>query len=199
MDKIAVYDNEGRRVGSTYPRRAKQLVMKQKAVWQDVNHKGISLVDMLDSANYEEDKHMEADNTIEVKEGALASEMGEAAEELAVSVDVEEISVKTPSEDLLMYLAKQNVKKRHNLFLNIVLFPVVLIVLAIITGGFNSRSGLNAAFYAGVFFSWGMIILYKFGIVIRAWLASRSSVQREDPVKAEYERLRNSSPDKIKV
>ena len=196
MDKISVYDNEGLRIGGTYPRRAKQLVIKQKAVWQDAENKGIRLVDTLDSASYEEDKQMELDNTIEVKEEAV-SEVAEAREETSTSVPVEEKPGDSLSNDLLMYIAKQNVKMRYNLFLNIVLFPVVLIALAIITDGFNTRGMFSGSFYAGIFFSWGCLILYKCYLAIRAWSASKPRLQKEDLVKAEYERLKKASSDKI--
>jgi len=189
-----VYDQNNQRVGDTYPRRAKQLVLKGRAIWQEDNPAAIRLVDMLSIADTEEDNQMEILENMKSDETVINDESFQSEQEIHTESNT---SPKAPSIDLLMYLAKQNVNRRYNLIRHIILLPVVFISLAIITGGFNS--GFDLSFYLGFFLAWGVLVLYKCYIVVRAWTSARPKVNKKDLVKAEYERLKNVAPEKIEM
>jgi len=205
LDRIQVFDKDNLRIGETYPRRAKQLVLNERAAWTDDTHLSIRLADMLSTANAWEDKHMDIKESVEhneelenavsvIKESIKASE--ESSEQSTVSEELgaEEL-VSTPSEDLLLYLAKQNVARRYDLIRHIILFPVTFIILAIVTSGFR----FGSAFYVGFYFAWGLLIAYKIFIVVRIWLMERPKATKVDYVQAEYERLKNTPPEKIRM
>ena len=192
LDRIQVFDNDNQRIGETYPRRAKQLVLNARAVWADDN-RSIRLVEMLACQRIEEDKQVEiTNNEVVVNNEALSNEAPEVA---VAAEEVKATETNTPSEDLLMYLAKQNVARRYDLILHMILCPVSFLVLAIVTSGF--RFGVQ--FYMGFYFAWGLLILYKCYITIKAWLNGRPRVRKVDLVNAEYERLKNMAPEKIKA
>lgn len=186
LDRVQVFDNDNQRIGETYPRRAKQLVLNARAVWADDKNQSIRLVEMLACQRIEEDKQVEITNNEVVLN---TEEVAKAAEEARST------ETKAPSEDLLMYLAKQNVARRYDLLLHVILCPVSFLVLAIVTSGF--RFGVQ--FYIGFYFAWGLLILYKCYVSVKAWLNGRPRVRKVDLVHAEYERLRNMAPEKIKA
>jgi len=193
LDRITVFDQDNQRIGITYPRRASQLVLKGRAIWQDTEPASIRLVDMLITADdAEEDKHMEISQNVENIDNTNASvnlsNVPAESKEFA-----EAPTAATPSDDLIMYLAKQNIGRRYDLIRHVILWPVIFIVLLIVTSGFRFESG----FYLGFFFAWALLIMYKGYVVISAWLNARPKVDKKDLVRAEYERLKNASPEKI--
>jgi len=155
-------------------------------------NQSIRLVNMLTPPNSGEDKKVEITNN----EVVVADKIVEDKRPEAVSAteETKTSDISAPSEDLLMYLAKQNVARRYDLIRHIILLPVTFLALVVITDGFRFNSG----FYLGFYFAWGVLILYKLYVVIRAWLDSRPSVQKADLVHAEYERLKSMSPEKIR-
>jgi len=92
INQVAVYDDSGAQVGMTFPKRAKQLVSKQRAVWQDDEHRSIKLL---------------AD-TIEGDTTAPSPE---------------------ESDDLLLYLARKNVREKRNILRHTAAFIVALTIL----------------------------------------------------------------------
>jgi len=158
---------------------------------------------MLSSANILEDKHMDITNgniehNNELNTAVIAEESTETTGQSDKHAAYERSKIETasaPSEDLLMYLAKQNVARRYDLIRHIILFPVTFIVLAMVTNGFR----FTGMFYVGFFCAWGLLIAYKIYVVVRAWLIERPNATKVDYVQAEYERLKNTPPEKIRM
>jgi len=202
LDRIQVFDKDNLRIGETYPRRAKQLVLNGRAVWMDDKHLSIRLADMLSAADTWEDKHMDISNenfehNEELNHVVNSKESSNLNTETTEQSAVFEKSGVTavPSEDLLMYLAKQNVARRYDLIRQIILFPVTFIILAVVTNGFR----FGGMFYVGFFCAWGLLIAYKIYLVVRSWIMERPKASKVDYVQAEYERLKNTPPDKIRM
>jgi len=204
LDRIQVFDKDNLRIGETYPRRAKQLVLNGRATWTDGKLLSIRLVDMLTDADTWEDKQMdiskEHSEHIEEVNTAITEESIDRNNDEAQYTEDEPVFEEAepaaqPSEDLLMYLARQNVARRYNLLYHVVLLPVTFIVLVIVTSGFRFGSG----FYVGFFFAWGLLIAYKAYVIISAWLMSRPKADKVDRIQSEYERLKNMPPKKIRM
>jgi len=178
LDKITVYDQDNQLVGETYQRRAKQLVLKNRASWMDDDHSAICLTnadDELDIEN-EEEKMIYHNNGAKEMEARYPDD-----------------SHDKPSNDLLMYLAERNIRFRGNLIRHSAAFIVVFPIMIILTDGFHVRS--NGHFFAGIIVAWGALIAYKTYVLIRSWLASR--LPRHNALTAEYERLKSIPPEKL--
>jgi hypothetical protein len=177
LDKITVLDKEGRVIGETFNRRAKQLVLKERATWTDEKNSAIRL---LKAELTEGDEIMENQNMpfMDLR---------------AAERPHEEIS--TPSEDLLMYLARRNIRFRRGLLTHIIAMPAAFLALAWITGGFRVNH-FDSGFYTGFAFAWGLLILYKIAVLTRQYLYSRGG-HKKDPITAEYNRLKSTSPANI--
>jgi len=176
VDKITVFNDKNEIVGKTFARRAKQLVMKERAKWADNAHTAINLLE----ADHKEEKiNMEIFSN---KQDFIDKALDEKHEKAELPSE--------PSDDLLMYLAKQNVEKRRNLRINAIALPVAFIAIYIISGGFSANFGnlLHWDFVLGVFVTWGAILVYRIFMYQRARFVSRFS--KADPVKEEYERLK---------
>jgi len=173
MDKITVYDQDNQRVGETYQRRAKQLVLKNRAKWMDDEFSAICLIDEM------EEEEMTYQNNGEMIE---THDM------------VEEEAPNKPSDDLLMYLAERNVRFRQNLIYHIAAFFPALFLVGVFTNSFHSRH--NGELFAGMFLAWGILIAYKMVVMLRSWLTSRMT-GKHSPVTAEFERLKSIHPDKL--
>ena len=104
--------------------------------------------------------------------------------------------VSSHSEDLLMYLAKRNIRFRHGLLMHIIAWVASAIFLVYLTNYPYRISGYYGRFLEGIYFAWAVFIAYKVVVLVRHYIHSRSGV-RKDPVKAEYNRLRSTSPEKI--
>jgi len=97
IKQLAVYDEHGAQVGMTFPKRARQLISKQRAVWHDDAHTAIQLV---------------PETKIDIPlEEYLDDDMEYEAE-------------LTQSDDLLLYLAKQNVKQKRRLIKHVIAYIV---------------------------------------------------------------------------
>jgi len=187
LGKITVFDQNNQPIGETFPRRAKQLVKKERARWKDDSRSAICLLEEADGL-YKEDVQMEIANNIkdleEIKESVV--------ETSPVSCEPEAVE-RGLENNLLMYLAKRNIRLRYNLIYHIIAWPVAFVALLFITSGFR----MGAEFYLGFFFAWGLLILHKIYVLIRIWLSGRP--QNVDPVKAEYERLKTIPTEKIEA
>lgn|GEM_PF-1165565 len=181
LEKITVFDSRENVVGKTYVRRAKQLVIKGRAHWSD-DGRAIILAD--DDEDFEmEETNMDIPNT----NGKLADYGVRPAPE------------PPPAEadnELLMYIARRNVREKRNLFWHIIAMPVVLIISWILTDGFHFRGPISADFAAGVYFVWSIVVAHKIWGRMRAWMRNRG--YRRDPLAAEYERLRHMDPRAIR-
>ena len=171
MDKVTIYDQKNQIVGETFQRRAKQLVLKGRATWLN---EGSAI--MLQAKAPEEDE-MENNGYIDLRETAETHTVP-----------------KMHSEDLLMHLAKRNLRKRRELLIHIAAYIASFILLIFITNGFR---GLSWDFYFGVYVTWGIFIAYKIFVQLREWFTRRRPAP--DALKAEYERLKSTPPTKINL
>ena len=101
--QLTVYDENGTHVGMTFPKRARQLVSKQRAVWHDDTHTAIKLLP-------------------EAKEEAPLGEYHDNDE-------IDEIPMSKASDDLLLYLAKRHVREKKNLTRHFIAFIIACIVV----------------------------------------------------------------------
>ncbi len=92
VQRITVINDGGAKIGMTFPKRAKQLINKQRAFWRDETHTAIRLLP-------------------EIKE---ESEMNN---EISDVRDIPAVSER--SDDLLMYIAKARVKEKERLIKHI--------------------------------------------------------------------------------
>ena len=107
IDQLAVYDENGTQIGMTFPKRARQLISKQRAVWHDDAHTAIRLLP-------------------EPKEEASVDDYLD---------DVfDDSPPPAGSDDLLLYLARKNVQEKRNLTRHVIAYilawPVVAIIYA---------------------------------------------------------------------
>jgi len=174
MEKVTVYDRDNIEIGKTYERRARQLVLKNRASWLDDNRSAIVLV----SEESEEPSMEIYNNNGKVPDAICTDDLREEGRD----------------SELLMYLAKRNVQSRKNFLMHLIIYPISFIALALITDGFW-RGGIRIEFYAGVYVTWGVIIAHKFFILMRSWLSGRGF--KADPVKTEYERLKSMGSRKF--
>ncbi|MCL2528227.1 MAG: hypothetical protein FWE42_07390 [Defluviitaleaceae bacterium] len=126
---IVLYDQNRERVGETYPRRAKQLVRSGRAAWLEEGQSLLMNTDYMpypvakeDLLTMNEDIYQNNGNIVEA------------------STPVEE------SNDLLLYLAKQNVAEKKSLFRNIIAYIVAWPMLHFIIGRLYSWGGRGRAF-----------------------------------------------------
>ena len=114
VQQLAVYDESGTQVGMTFPKRARQLINKQRALWHNDTHTAIRLLP-------------------DIKEEALMDEY------LNDDIDMDEPPSPTVSDDLLLYLAKKNVREKRNLSKHAVAFiaawPLIGIFYAAVIEG----------------------------------------------------------------
>jgi len=104
IQQIAVYDESGAQVGMTFPKRAKQLVGKQRAIWHDDEHTAIFLLPEVKTEDALDDESVDAEHD--------APKDAEPAYK--------------ESDDLLLYLAKKNVKEKKRLIWLIVAYIIAM-------------------------------------------------------------------------
>ena len=195
MRKITVFDLNNQLIGDTFPRRAKQLVRGERARWLNDRLDSICLVENITSDK--EDSLMEVSgNNMFSSKNIESTHTG--PEDINASPAIFEAcdSTDETGQDLLMYLAKRNIRLRYNLIRHIILWPAALLFLAFITNGFWDGP-VDGAFFGGFFTAWLLVILHKIYVLLYPWFNGRNSFQRVDPVKAEYERLKTIPAEKI--
>jgi len=132
IEIITLYDHKSQKIGSTYPRRAKQLVLKERAVWL-VEGRALQMIsDEPSSATiFEEEKIMIDDvylsnDNIEARP-KYRPVSGATGITSTVSTDTEV----TEADSLLLYQARQNVKNKQNLIKHIVAYIITWPLLGI--------------------------------------------------------------------
>jgi len=171
MDKVVIYDQNKTKVGETFQRRAKQLVLKGRATWLNEG----SAIELQIAPNKEDE--MENNQYIDLRDTAETH-----------------VTPKTPSDDLLMHLAKRNIRKRKELIIHIVAYFASFMLLLIISDGFRN---LNFDIFFGMYVTWGVFIAHKVFVQLRDWMTR--SKPNKDALEAEYARLKATPPTKINL
>jgi len=214
IQQIAVINENGTQIGMTFPKRAKQLIARQRALWHNDSHTAICLLPEL-----KEEVILDKDFTYNTNDG------------------FKEAPRCAKSDDLLLYLAKKNVAERKNLIKQAVIYAIAWTVLLVVYAGFwdgadnyLSREGRNAIntlevsmpfipeayvpnieyaiavintytymyqrpvgnYILGAMFAWGGWIVFH--AIKRAAENSRPKGAKRikpDPVAVEYQRLKN--------
>ena len=215
IEPIALYNQQQEKVGETYPRRAKQLVLKGRAVWLKENA-ALQLT-------------MNACSPTVIKEESTMKDMN-------MPFDLQK------GDELLMYFAKKNVQEKRSLIKHIAAFALASLVLYILFENFaigshpmshlalrsideltaianisdpttrsNSHIGLSDDsfrsvyrivvstisyihpiwyFIVGIMTAWGGWVFVRFSAYIAVRIRTRNP-KRHDPVAAEYMRLKS--------
>ena len=175
---ITVFNEAEAPVGTTFPRRAKQLVRSGRAVWREEGR----AVQLLPAQTKEEAMSNGEAPSIEYAELIEAAEATETAE---------------PTKDgdaLLMYLAKQNVQERRSLVLHTLAFFAAWPGLLIFWAAFVDwrRTPVLWHYIIGAMLAWGGWIAYRvLKRTTRRLRARARKMGRPDPVTREYQRLKD--------
>jgi len=215
--QLTVYDENGVPIGMTFPKRARQLVSKQRALWHDDAHTAIRLLP-------------------EAKEEVpLGEYLGDD--------DMDESPAGSRSDDLLLYLAKRNVREKRNLTKHFVAFiaawPAIIIFYEVIASNvqrrrlhswwdsaewhldiirnyvpeesiwavdslyFTGRSLINSLTHPIMYGIIGIMIAWGVWIFVRCvnWAIAndrgRAGKTKPDPVQVEYRRLKDMGAGKF--
>ena len=122
---IVLYDENHERVGETYHRRAKQLVRSGRAVWLEEGHS-------LQMAPYQIPALPQSKEALPTMEGIYTNNG-------PIPPQPTEAPGATGHNELLMYLARQNVARKRNLVKNLVAYALAW--LALIIFGFVAFAG----------------------------------------------------------
>lgn len=117
MEHITLYNQRREKVGETYPRRAKQLVRSGRATWLEESIALQLTTDTPPPATIKEEIIM-SDEDIYSTNGSPKN--------------VAQPSDCTEDNDLLMYLARKNVRKKRNLIRHFAAFVAASLVLLIL-------------------------------------------------------------------
>jgi len=207
VQQLTVYDENGTQIGMTFPKRARQLISKQRAFWHDDSHTAIRLIP-------------------EIKEDIPMEEYLD---------DLDKPPMPTGSNDLLLYLAKKNVRDKRKLLKHFLAYIAAWPVIAIFYGAvvnytahstrmrwnnvmrtfedariylppwradnlerqmqtyFNNLTHPIMYIIIGVMIAWGVWILVR---TVNHYSAARSRrllKSKPDPVQVEYQRLKDMS------
>ena len=137
MKPIVLYDENHERVGETYPRRAKQLLRSGRAFWLEEGST-MRLITAIDET-YPPTK----EDVLPMTEPVMQNN-GMAVESTPPPI------TPTGSDDLLMYIAKQNVSRKRSLIRHIVAFILAWILFFAIShnsflGVVNFRGDIDEA------------------------------------------------------
>jgi hypothetical protein len=116
-------------IGSLYPRRAKQLVMKGRAEWLE---EGRSLQLMDSSEKHKEEDEM-TDDHVYTNNGRVTSPGTVVAKDEGT----------TEADSVLLYQAKLNVKDKKNLIRHVIAFAVFYVLLYVNSNGFVSFASVQ--------------------------------------------------------
>ena len=218
IEIITLYDKRKKRLGSTYPRRAKQLVLKGQAIWLDEGKTLQMIPRASSSAISREEKPMKDETAYITNDG----------KEIDESVFEEE------TDRLLLYKAKQNVEAKRILLKNVIAYPFAWIGAGMLHGAIltnmnhprwweasNIMSQLASLPYeyahiasdaiwfldwhfrsnyasplwyviVGVMLAWGGWIMYRaISLLIALVKRLRARKTKPDPVMLEYARLKD--------
>ena len=161
--------------GKTYPRRAKQLVLKDRAVWA-----GEHTILMK--------KEKPVETTLNMEHPGTAIEIPIVAE-TAIEIPTvaqTETSKEIMPDQLLMYIAKQNVADKRNLVVNLLALPAVFLLLIIV-----SDSNLhNMQLLLGAYLGWLGYTIYRVILRLPNYF---QRLTKKDPVQEEFERLKKQA------
>ncbi|MCL2405302.1 MAG: hypothetical protein FWC92_07125 [Defluviitaleaceae bacterium] len=207
IQQLAVYDESGTQIGMTFPKRARQLISKQRALWHDDTHTAIRLL---------------PDTKVDTP---LEEYLGDA---------LDDTPGPSASNDLLLYLAKKNVREKRNLIKHILAYiaawPVISVFYHLIIHGArhpaywqmrraiqaldqlnvaaNPRSRVEDAIMSlynglmhpmmylifGFMVAWGIFIIARIvNRVIASYRVGRVKKAKRDPVQIEFQRLKDMS------
>ena len=225
VEPISLYDPSDHMIGRVYPRRAKQLVLKGKAVWLDEDRTLRLITDIPSAKNLEEERTV-TDDTLYPNNGRPEPPA----------------SGGSAPDALLLYQAKQNVRDKKNLIRHTIAFAAVCLLLLVVYEEVVSDAihpawravdrtvqslhdvlpyipedqwwpvneatwQLEASYtynyvpnvwyvFVGALLAWGGWILFRF--IKRAafkFRAASARKSRPDPVLQEYRRLKNLAAD----
>ena len=180
-DPITVYNEKLAPVGTTFPRRAKQLVQKGRAVWLDGTRAAISLTS---HSNVHDEKE-----SIAMTDAYPSNANHTETPPLAV-LDTEE------KNDLLMLIARKNVRERRAFRFNIIAYaiawPINLLAFVMFWDMFGIDQDL---FFITLGFSFGLLAAWGAWIVRRGYIIWQNRSEKPgctDPVELEYLRLKDA-------
>jgi len=120
MKPIVLYDENHERVGETYPRRAKQLLRSGRAFWLDEGNTMCLVTATNETYPPTEEDVSTMTEPVMHNNGMLEESIPPAP-------------VTTGSDDLLLYVAKQNVARKRSLIRHIVAFILALVLFFVST------------------------------------------------------------------
>lgn len=222
IQQVVVIDENGTQIGMTFPKRAKQLINKQRALWHDEAHTTICLLPEM-----KEDTILENDFTNRMSAG------------------VEKTIGYAEDNNLLLFLAQKNVTERKNLIKHIMAYVATGIVVVFLYASFFvnsvhpfSSEAWNAIRYLdeirplipesyignidevdwfinystnnythplwyiilGVMFAWGgWITVNVVKRAIRYYMPKFLKKAKPDPIILEYQRLKNMVSDGMAI
>ena len=179
--EITVFDNNNALVGKTFARRAKALVAKGRAHWTDTNMTAVVLVagdaDLAD-VYPSNDREMEMVDLREHRGTEPARDTFRKKPEWADC-----------SDDLLMHLAKERVRRRKMLRLGVLAFLPALFITFIAIDSLRI-SAVGFGFFIGLFFVWGAWIVWHGAQAVHDYMMNRYPKPNE--VEMEFKRLKAS-------
>jgi hypothetical protein len=172
-NEVIVLNQDGGITGKTFPRRAKQLVLKGRAEWTDETFTRIRM--------YE--------SNLEKEEIILSSDKQHNAGYVIADEPLMD-------DAALLKIAQKRVRERRFVLKSIGLYVVSFIVMALIViEGYWRQFGQG--FFVGVYLTWGLYIAYKIMqvFIIPFYRSLRGAAH--DPVEAEYIKLKRMPQDKL--
>jgi len=185
--EITILDENKEVVGVTFLRRAKQMVSKNRAMWQDDTQTVICLIPTKNEEELQMDNEVVAMLHIEEIEKAQQNE---------------EVLQNEERSELLIHLAERNILYKKGTVRQILLFPITFLLVIFLVD--NRTISLNFYFVIGIFFAWGMYIANRTRIVVtpvlKAFFRSlRRNKKPKDPVELEYQRLKALNEEQLAV
>jgi len=178
--EITVFDNNNTLVGKTFARRAKALVAKGRAFWTDANMTAVVL------AEGDEDlAEVYPPNGTNVEMVDLRTH---GSTEPARGAHHEKKEWADCSDDLLMHLAKERVRRRKLIRLNALAFLPVLFVTFLIVDAMRANN-FGFGFVIGVFVMWGAWIAWHGVQLIHDYVMHRYPKPNE--VELEFKRMKS--------
>lgn len=179
---IKVIGHDGNE-SQTYPRRAKQLVLKDKAVWMGDSTIVLKKEPLMDTTP---NLIITDDSTATTVEAVYVNKVDTDALKAEPSITADSNS---PTDQVLLYMAKQNVAYKQNIWIN-----VALIVPAFFAALIFAQWTLQFDFVFGMYMAWLFYTLYRFVVHIKLpWLKKIMANNRKiDPIQQEFEKLKQA-------
>jgi len=188
LDKeIVVSDENGIKIGTTYPRRAKQLVSKQKAKWLNASNTEICMK----SLQLEEDYEEEFDEFKESLSEKVSPKfkMSDRTE----TIEDDSFSSILNDEETLRLLAKKRIKEKRCFKWHMVANMVASIMGFFMAGFMFGSVDLAVAFY----FGWVASFVFHSFLYMLPRLVASLGAHKGKAVESEYRKIRKMSKEKI--